>query len=115
MKSIIASIMLALTLATAGLLPTYEGTSVPDLEAINPAATEIAVFEAVGIEADEGFCLYEYELQSEREATATCAIYWVVVDAADCERVNVRTFSWTEDDGEHYGVAVTVFLPSLVS
>lgn len=115
MKSIIASIMLALTLAASGWLPVYNGTSVPDLKAVNPNATEIAVFEAVGVEADTGFCLWEYELPTEREATATCAIYWVVVDAADCERVNVRTFSWTEDNVEHWGVAVTVFLPSLVS
>lgn len=111
MRSIIASPMLALTMATAGLLPTYEGTSVPDLKAVNPAATEIAVFEACSAGTDEGFCLYEYELPTKEEALLTCAFYRAIVNRTDCERTDVRVFSWI-DETEHWGIAVTVFLPS---
>lgn len=111
MKELIASILLTMTLAASGGIPAYEGTAVPDLRAVNASAKELAVFEAAGTESDEGFCLREYELPNRAEAVLTCSAYKTLLRNSGCEDTRVRVFTYTEDGEEHWGIAVTVFMP----
>lgn len=111
MKELIASILLTMTLAASGGLPAYEGTTVPNLQAVNASAKELAVFEATGTESDDGFCLYEYELPNRAEAVLTCSVYKTVMRNSGSDDTRVRVFTYTEDEEEHWGIAVTVFLP----